>query len=312
MAGQEHPDQHAAGSDPFGADPFGNPASDPFGADPFAGPGSDPFGQSEATAWLPQARSTSPPPPRTRAPAAPRRERPPSQALPPPPAAPRRTAPTPRRPAVEASQLPDTVAFASWLFAGIGAVMLTLAIAVAMAIPEFDWYYGSHTWLGVSAAAAGVLLGAAIIWQAIRIVRHRRLARPIAVIGCGLTLSLAAFGLIVGPGSAVAWFTRLTQAGAVTAAITALATGVLLFLPASNAYLHRDAHKPPPPPTFAEIVNAAQPAPTATEPPQHPPAGNWPPAPQHPPAGGRPPAPQYPPASNPAPSPRPADFDPFS
>ena len=78
--------------------------------------------------------------------------------------------------------------------------------------------------------------------------------------------------------------------------VTALATGVLLFLPASNAYLHRDAHKPPPPPTFAEIVNAAQHAPTATAPRQHPPASN------------RPPTPQYSPTSNPAP----ADFDPFA
>jgi hypothetical protein len=192
------------------------------------------------------------------------------------------------------------VAFASWLFAGIGVVMLTLAIAVAMAIPEFDWYYGSHSWLAVSAATAGVLLGAAIIWQAIRIVKHRRLARPVAVIGCGLTLSLAAFGLIAAPGSAVAWFTHLTQAGAITAAATAVAAGILLFRPPSNAYLHRDAHKPPPPPTFAEIVNAAQHAPTATAPPQHPPSSN--PAP----------APQYPPARNPAPAPRPTDFDPFS
>ncbi|MEE2853095.1 MAG: hypothetical protein VX424_10645 [Actinomycetota bacterium] len=293
MAGPQHPDQHAAGSDPFGGDPFGNTASDPFGADPFAGPGSDPFGRSEATAWLQQQAHSAPPPP-----AAPRRARPASQALPPPPAAPARSNPAPQ--AVDSSKLPDTVAFASWLFAGIGAVMLTLAIAVAMAIPEFDWYYGSHTWLALSAAAAGVLLGAAIIWQAIRIVRHRRLARPVAVLACGLTLALAAFGLIVGPGSAVAWFTHLTQAGAITAAVTAVATGVLLFLPASNAYLHRDAHKPPPPPTFAEIVNAAQHGPTATAPPQHPPASN------------RAPTPQHPPASNPAPPPRPADFDPFS
>ena len=294
MAGPERPDHNAA-SGPFGGDPFGNAPSDPFGADPFAGPGSDPFGQSEATAWLQQQARSAPPPP-----AAARRARPPSQALPPPPAAPRRSGPAPQRLATDAAQLPDTVAFASWLFAGIGAVMLTMAIAVAMAIPEFDWYYRSDTWLAVSAATAGVLLGAAIIWQAIRIVKHRRLARPVAVIGCVLTLSLAAFGLIVGPGSAVAWFTHLTQAGAITAAVTAVATGVLLFLPASNAYLHRDAHKPPPPPTFAEIVNAAQNAPTATAPPQRPPAYNPPPAPQHPSAG------------NPAPAPRPADFDPFS
>ncbi|HEX5253267.1 MAG TPA: hypothetical protein VFW69_05245 [Mycobacterium sp.] len=301
MAGPGNPDQHAAGADPFGGDPFGNAASDPFGADPFAAPGSDPFGQSEATAWLQQqARNAPPQPAATSAPAAPLRARPPSQALPPPPAAPPQSNPARQRPAVDASELPDTVAFAGWLFAGVGAVMLTLAIAVAMAIPEFDWYYGSHTWLAVSAATAGVLLGAAIIWQAIRIVKHRRLARPVAMIGCGLMLSLAAFGLIAEPGSAVAWFTHLTQAGAITAGITAVATGVLLFLPASNAYLHRDAHKPPPPPTFAEIVNAAQHAPRATATPQHPPASR--------PAT----APQYPPASNPPPAPRPADFDPFS
>lgn len=307
MAGPGHPDQHDAGPDPFGGDPFGNAASDPFDPDPFAGPGSDPFGQSEATAWLQQqARNPSPPPAATSAPAAPLRARPPSQArrpsqpLPPPPAAPGQSNPAPQLRAVDAANLPDTVAFASWLFAGTGAVMLTLAIAVAMAIPEFDWYYGSHTPLAMSAATAGVLLGAAVIWQAIRIVKHRRLARPIAVIGCGLTLSLAVFGLIAGPGSAVAWFAHLTQAGAVTAGVTAVATGVLLFLPASNAYLHRDAHKPPPPPTFAEIVNAAQNAPRTTA------------AQQYSPTSNPPPAPQYPPVRNPAPAPRPADFDPFS
>ncbi|OBK92485.1 hypothetical protein [Mycobacterium sp. 1165178.9] len=307
MADPKHPDQHGAGSDPFGGDPFGNAAYDPFGADPFAGTSSDPFGQSEATAWpQQQARSSAPPP------VAPRRARLPAQALPPPPSPPKRSSPVPQRPAVDASKLPDTVAFAGWLFAGIGAVMLTLAIAVAMAIPEFDWYYGSHTWLAVTAATGGVLLGAAIIWQAIRIVKHRRLARPVAVIGCGLTLSLAAFGLIAGPGSAVAWFTHLTQAGAVTAAVTAVATGVLLFLPPSNAYLHRDAHKPPPPPTFAEIVNAAHHVPRTTAPQQHSPASGPPPAPRRPPASNPPAAPPYPPASNPPPAPRPADFDPFS
>jgi hypothetical protein len=197
--------------------------------DPFGGGDADPFGGTAATSWP----------------------------APPPPAAPSLLPPSPE-PTRPRNNPQDKVVLAGWLFAGVGAVVLTLAAGIALAQTEFEWYYGDNGWLAASLAAAATLLGAAFIWSAVLIVQGRRFARPLAAVGCGLTLGLATLGLVVAPGDAVAWFAHLTQVCAVAATMLALAAAVLLFLPSSGARVPETPPKPMENKGFADVMDRRQ------------------------------------------------------
>lgn len=339
--GNQHPDRSAgpgSNRDPFGgADPFAGPgAADPFGsADPFGGAGSapvgsDPFGGGGAPQPGPPLAPAVPPAPTPPPADDERTQRVSTSRFRRKSAAPPTTAPSPtdtektvriNRPAGTTaapaapgpipgpvpSKAPRSAPAASsrplagYLLAGVASVVLTVAIATLLALPELNMFYGQVTTAVVIAAAGLIVAAAALLWQASRCARGKPHAQLYTLIACALTVLAAVLVWIFGPGAQVSWFSTLIRVAGVLGGIGAAATAALLqWRGTEPAAAHASSAQAPQgtpepavaPPTPAAFAAAPMPAPV----------------PQRPTATHRPPSSPPPPPSRP-PS---GDFDPFS
>ena len=231
-----------------------DPFSDSFSPDPFS---AEPATPAPAA---PAATPSAPPPVLSNLPPAP---------------APVVTPATPAREKSDSVGMsPITVFIGSYAFVGIAAVLLATAIALLVALSDFR----SQHLVIVAIAAASVAIAAVVVWLGLSDERGRRWARTATWAVCGLTVCAAVAVFVLEPGYSVSWFGQLAQLGAGLTVVAAVASALLLALPASNAYFQATP-KPTPP-----KVTAA-----------------WPPS--------QPPASHTPAAATPSPAP---DDDPFS
>lgn len=135
-------------------------------------------------------------------------------------------------PAHPAQMSPITVFFGSFAFAGIAAVLLATAIALVMALSDFR----SSRLVIVAVTVAAVAVAAIVLWLGLFDERGRRWARTATWAVCGLAVCAAVAVFVVEPGSSVSWFGQLAQLGAGSTIVAAVASALLLALPASNAY----------------------------------------------------------------------------
>ena len=88
---------------------------------------------------------------------------------------------------------------------------------------------------------------------------------------CGLSVAAAIAVFILEPGSSVTWFGQLVQLGGGLTIVVAVASAVLLALPASNAYFHTGQKTEPKPAKVPAAWTPSQPRPSHTPPPAPPP-----------------------------------------
>jgi hypothetical protein len=216
--------------------------------DPFSGPFSpDPF---------------SPEPARS-APVAP-----PPISAPPPAPAPVVAPPAPARQKLESVGMsPITVFIGSYAFAGIAAVLLATAIALLVALSDFR----ASGLVIIALAVASVAVATVVLWLGLLDERGRRWARTTTWAVCGLSVAAAVAVFILEPGSSVTWFGQLVQLGAGLTIVVAVASAVLLALPASNAYFHTGPKTEPKPAKVPAAWTPSQLPPSHTPPPAPPP-----------------------------------------
>ena len=190
-----------------------DPFSDPFSPEPVTSapaPPATPPGPSATPSAPPPVFSNRPPAPApVVAPAAPAREKSDSIGL-----------------------SPITVFIGSYAFAGIAAVLLATAIALLVALSDFR----SQHLVIVAFAAASVVVAAVVLWLGLFDDRGRPWARTATWAVCGLAVCTAVAVFVFEPGNSVAWFGQLTELGAGLTIVAAIASALLLALPASNAY----------------------------------------------------------------------------
>ena len=278
------------GGQSFGDDPFGGGGAqpNPFGGSAFDGGafGDGAFGgfpggggavfDAPAPAPLPgpplqQPLSHAPTPAATPEAPSRRRLRRPQLALP-------RTDLPAGRPAV-----------AGYAFSGAGALLVTVAAATALAIPELKMFAQASGTLLVAVAAGLAAVGAAVLLQSVRCGRRMRGGRMPTLIGCALLAAAAGWVWIAGPGSELAWLSLLLRVAATGTALCVVVTVLMLLLPAGAP---DEAPAPPP----APVPAAAGPPPAPAAP------AAWP-APAAAPTGH--------PGPGPGPGLNPMDFDPF-
>ena len=164
---------------------------------------------------------------------------------------------------------PITVFIGSYAFAGIAAVLLATAIALLVALSDFR----ASGLVIIALAVASVAVAAVVLWLGLLDERGRRWARTTTWAVCGLSVCAAVAVFVLEPGNSVAWFAQLAQLGAGLTVIVAVASALLLALPASNAYFHSAMPKPTLP-KAAKVPAAwtpSQPPPSHTPPPAPPP-----------------------------------------
>jgi heme/copper-type cytochrome/quinol oxidase subunit 4 len=127
---------------------------------------------------------------------------------------------------------PMTVFIGSYAFAGIAAMLLATAIALLVALSDFP----SSGLVIIAVAAASLVLAAIVLWLGLFDDRGRRWARTATWAVCGLAVCTAVAVFVLEPGNSVAWFAQLVQLGAGLTLAAAVASALLLALPASNAY----------------------------------------------------------------------------
>ena len=127
---------------------------------------------------------------------------------------------------------PITVFIGSYAFAGVAAVLLATAIALLVALSDFR----SQHLVIVAFAAASVVVAAVVLWLGLFDDRGRRWARTATWAVCGLAVCAAVAVFVLEPGYSVSWFGQLAQLGAGLTVVAAVASALLLALPASNAY----------------------------------------------------------------------------
>ena len=223
-----------------------DPFSDPFSPGPFS---------PEPVTSMPATPSAPPPAPSN----------------PPPAPAPVVASAAPARKASDSAAMsPITVFIGSYAFAGIAAVLLATAIALLVALSDFR----ASGLVIIALAVASVAVAAVVLWLGLLDERGRRWARTTTWVVCGLSVCAAVAVFVLEPGNSVAWFAQLAQLGAGLTVIVAVASALLLALPASNAYFH-SANKPEPTLPKASKVPAtwapSQPRPSHTPPPAPPP-----------------------------------------
>ena len=162
---------------------------------------------------------------------------------------------------------PITVFVGSYAFAGIAAVLLAMAIALLVAMSDFS----ASGLMIVALAVAAVAVAATVVWLGFFDERGRRWARTATWAVCGLSVAAAVAVFILEPGSSVTWFGQLVQLGAGLTIVVAVASAVLLALPASNAYFHSAPKTEPKPPKTPAAWTPSQPPPSHTPPPAPPP-----------------------------------------
>ena len=129
---------------------------------------------------------------------------------------------------------------ATYLFAGAAALIATVALGAVLAIPELTVYGGDVTACVVALASTGGLAAGAMVWLSGRCGRRQRFGRNGVAIGCGVASVMAVGMMVLHPGDAAPWFARLCAWAAAGVVVLAVGTAVLLWLPASAAYLRGD------------------------------------------------------------------------
>lgn len=155
--------------------------------------------------------------------------------------------PPPPVPAVPAAspESPTTVYWGSYLFVGVAAVLAATAIAALIGLADFRSRHSASGPVLVAVAVAAVVVAAIVVGLGVLDERGHRWARTMTWLVCGLAACAAVAVLIVEPGSSVTWFAQLARLGAAATVVVAVASAVLLALPASNAYFTRPATPQP-------------------------------------------------------------------
>ena len=141
---------------------------------------------------------------------------------------------------------PITVFVGSYVFAGIAAVLMAMAIALLVALSDFR----TSALAIIGVAVAAVVVAAMILWLGLFDERGRPWARTATWAVCGLAVCAAVAVFVLEPGSSVSWFGQLAQLGAALTIVVSVASALLLALPASNTYFQAEP-KPEPKPVAA-------------------------------------------------------------
>jgi MFS family permease len=166
---------------------------------------------------------------------------------------------------------PPTVFIGSYAFAGIAALVLASAIALLVALSDFHARHQDVSGLVVAAnIVAAVVVAAIVLWLGLFDERGRRWARTATWAVCGLAVGAAVAVFVLEPGNSVTWFGQLVQLGAGLTIVAAVASAVLLALPASNAYFHTEPQTEPKPAKVPAAWTPSQPPASPMPPPTAP------------------------------------------